>query len=123
MTCSLSLAAALSNDAVVADSFASAHYDGRNDALVVTMNYRGTNPNHTFSLQWGACKQAANAGDHSIDAQVLDSQWQDAALREYQKTSRFSLAGISCRPATLTLRTAPRFYYTLRIPRAARSQR
>jgi hypothetical protein len=32
-----------------ADNFANAYYDGRKNQLVVTINYRGTNPDHTFS--------------------------------------------------------------------------
>jgi hypothetical protein len=49
-------------------------------------------------------------------AEVLDSQWQDTETNNYRKTTRFSLASLDCRPAKLTLRTAPRFYYTLPIP-------
>jgi hypothetical protein len=54
---------------------------------------------------------------HGVAAQVLDSQWQDQALHPYQKTVRFSLADIPCRPAKVTLRTAPRFIYTVLIPK------
>ena len=99
-----------------ADSFSNAYYDARTDQLVVAMTYGGTNSNHTFSLQWGQC-QDLNAGKlHQVAAQVLDSQWQDHALRPYRKTVRFSLADIPCRPAKVTLRTAPRFIYTVLIP-------
>jgi hypothetical protein len=47
---------------------------------------------------------------------VLDSQWQDDARHEFKKTLRFGLAELQCRPAKVTLRTAPRFMYTLMIP-------
>ena len=81
------------------------------------MTYGGTNPNHTFSLQWGQC-QNVNGGElHEVAAEVLDSQWQDQALHPYKKTVRFSLADIPCRPAKVTLRTAPRFIYTVLIPK------
>jgi hypothetical protein len=53
---------------------------------------------------------------HAMAADVLDSQWQDEHFRPYEKTVRFSLAGIPCRPAKVTLRTAPRFIYTVLIP-------
>jgi hypothetical protein len=53
---------------------------------------------------------------HAVAADVLDSQWQDEDLRPYEKTVRFSLAGIPCRPAKVTLRTAPRFINTVLIP-------
>jgi hypothetical protein len=80
------------------------------------MAYRGTNPDHTFSLQWGPCQTPADAGEPEIVAEVLDSQWQDAARQSFKKTTRFSLADLPCRPVKLTLRTAPRFYVALRIP-------
>jgi hypothetical protein len=100
-----------------ADSFSKAYYDARTDQLVVSMTYGGTNPNHTFSLQWGQC-QNVNGGElHEVAAEVLDSQWQDQALHPYKKTVRFSLADIPCRPAKVTLRTAPRFIYTVLIPK------
>ncbi|MGA8707144.1 MAG: hypothetical protein WB646_09170 [Steroidobacteraceae bacterium] len=102
-----------------ADTFASVHYDARTDELVATMIYRGTNPHHAFTLQWGACRQPADShGPQEIAADVLDSQWNDSALQSYRQTVRFSLASLSCRPAKVTLRTAPRFLYTVFVPRA-----
>ncbi len=101
---------------VRADNFANVYYEPRKDQLVVTMFYRGTNPNHTFSLQWGSCKDGPDGSPREIEANVLDSQWQDAAEHDFRKTTRFSLAGLPCRPVTLTLRTAPRFYYVVQIP-------
>jgi hypothetical protein len=82
-----------------------------------TMVYRGTNPDHQFSLQWGDCRTLGDDGsNHQLVAQVLDKQWNDSAQQTFTKTSRFSLADLSCRPATVTLRTTPRFEYTLQIP-------
>jgi hypothetical protein len=98
------------------DTFSGVSYDAGHDELVVTMAYRGTNPDHTFSLKWGPCETSANAGESEIVAEVLDSQWQDAARQPFKKTTRFSLADLPCRPVKLTLRTAPRFYVTLQIP-------
>lgn len=112
-------AVAMSATAVRADTFAGAYYDARGDQIVVTMIYRGTNPNHLFSLKWGQCKEPADGGAREIVAEVLDNQWQDAAARDFRKTTRFSLGNVHCRPAKLTLRTAPRFYYTLQIPARA----
>ncbi len=110
---------ALLTTAVRADNFGNAYYDARGDQIVVTMTYRGTNPDHTFSLKWGQCKESADGSAREIVAEVLDSQWQDAAIQSFKKTTRFSLADLQCRPAKLTLRTAPRFYYTLQIPARA----
>ena len=102
-----------------ADTFSRVTYDRGKDQLVVTMRYRGTNPDHTFSLQWGHCKGMAGSQLHEIVVDVLDSQWQDEERDDFKKTTRFGLADLSCRPATLTLRTAPRYFYTLLIPAAA----
>lgn len=96
------------------DNFSNVHYDARDDQLVVTMLYRGTNPDHKFSIIWGACKSGKNGQE--IEADVLDDQWQDVAQRDFKKSMHFSLADLNCRPAKLTLRTAPRFYYTVQIP-------
>jgi hypothetical protein len=112
--CSLSAGALF--DVAHGDTFSGVSYDAGHDELVVTMAYRGTNPDHTFSLKWGPCQTLANAGEPEIVAEVLDSQWQDAARQPFKKTTRFSLADLPCRPVKLTLRTAPRFYVTLRIP-------
>ena len=103
--------------AVRADAFSGAYYDPRTDELVVTMIYQGTNPDHRFSVQWGKCQKLGMSGDvHQIAVEVLDSQWSDAASQNFTKTVRFSLAGLHCRPADVTLRTAPRFYYTVHVP-------
>jgi hypothetical protein len=100
-----------------ADTFSSASYDSNTDELVITMLYRGTNPDHRFSLQWGDCQTLGDDGSkHQIVAEVLDSQWNDDAQRTFTKTFRFKLAGLNCRPATVTLRTAPRYEITLQIP-------
>ena len=114
-----SLAVAMPATAVRADTFANAYYDAGKDQIVVTMSYRGTNPDHTFSLKWGRCKEPPDGSAREIVAEVLDSQWQDPETQDFRKTTRFSLDTLRCRPAKLTLRTAPRFYYTLQIPARA----
>jgi len=101
-----------------ADNFARVRYDRSTDRLIVTMAYGGTNPNHHFSLKWGECQ--ANQSGHlpGVTAEVLDDQFEDPAERDFTKTVRFGLAGMPCsRPASVTLRTAPRFFYTLTIPK------
>jgi hypothetical protein len=98
-----------------ADNFQKVTYDPATDELVIVVAYRGTNPDHQFSLKWGPCIDRGN-NQHEIVAELLDQQAQDAARKDYRKTVRMSLAGMDCRPAAVTLRTAPRFYYTLTIP-------
>jgi len=100
-----------------ADNFGRVRYDRRTDRLIVTMIYRGTNPNHTFSLKWGECQTDQSGGLPGVTAEVLDDQFNDAEQQDFQKTLRFSLKDLPCpRPASVTLRTAPRFFYTLTIP-------
>jgi hypothetical protein len=100
-----------------ADNFGRIRYDKQSDRLAVTMIYRGTNPNHTFSLKWGECQANQSGGLAGVTVEVLDDQFEDLAQQNYKKTVYFSLAGIPCpRPVALTLRTAPRFFHTLTIP-------
>ena len=100
-----------------ADSFGRVAYDPKADELILTMIYRGTNPDHDFSVQWGECK-ALPAGGNEVSGEVIDSQARDAARQDFRKTVHLSLAGLTCRPAKITLRSAPRFLAALRIPAA-----
>ncbi len=108
--------ASLVTHAVYADNFARVYYDKKTDQLVVTMTYSGTNPNHKFSLAWGQCVSDQSGNLPEVAVEVLDDQWQDESRSDFKNTTRFSLAGMPCRPASVTLRTAPRFIYTLVIP-------
>ena len=99
-----------------ADNFISVSYDAKTDELAVTLVYRGTNPNHTFRIDWGTCVDIGADAPPELAAQVLDRQWNDKAEREFTKTVRFGLKQIPCRPVNLTLRTAPRFYASIFIP-------
>ncbi len=103
---------------VRADTFAKVSYDPGQDELVVEMHYRGTNAQHHFSLQWGDCQPSTDGPVSAIDVEVLDDQWQDGEQADYSTTTRFSLAGFDCRPAQVTLHTAPRFYTTVFVPAA-----
>jgi hypothetical protein len=103
---------------VHADNFGEIYYDKKSDQLVVTMLFRGTNPNHKFSLKWGECQADQSGNLPGVTVEVLDDQFDDEEQQDFKKTMRFSLAGLPCRrPASVTLRTAPRFFYTLTIPR------
>jgi len=106
-----------------ADNFSRVYYDAATDELVVTMRYSGTNPDHKFSLQWGQCKPPQGTELPEVAVDVLDSQARDAARQDFKTTTRFDLSELPCRPARVTLRTAPRFYFTLVIPPAGPSRR
>jgi hypothetical protein len=113
----LAAAATLLLQTAHASNFGHVYYDKKTDRLVVTMLYRGTNPNHKFTLKWGDC-QANQSGDlPGATAEVLDDQFEDLAQQDFKKTMHFSLADMPCsRPASVTLRSAPRFFVTLTIP-------
>lgn len=109
--------------AAAAANFLDARYDQNEDDLVVTLAYRGTNPNHTFTIEWGACNQDGVAGSHEISARVLDSQWNDLARQSFTKTVRFDLRNLRCRPALVTLFTAAQFRISVRVPARADADR
>ena len=100
-----------------AATFSQAYYDSKTNEIVVTIIYGGTNPDHQFSVEWGECGSLGDDGSqHEIAARVLDSQWGDEEQQTFTKTVRFNFPSPNCRPATVTLHTAPRFEYTLQIP-------
>jgi hypothetical protein len=110
-------AAVLLVAAAHADNFTKVYFDAKANQLVVTMSYRGTNPDHNFTLKWGDCQPAQPGDLPNVTAEVLDDQWQDQAQDSYNRTMRFDLTDLPCnRPAVVTLRTAPRFFYSLTIP-------
>jgi hypothetical protein len=98
-----------------ADDFENVSYDPAADELVIVVDYSGTNPDHQFTLDWGDC-QTKDDNQKELFGDLIDQQSRDAARQDYRKTLRFSLADVDCRPATLTLRTAPRFLATVTIP-------
>lgn len=105
---------------VMAEDFGPVHYDPKSDQLIVTMIYDGTNPNHHFSIQWGRCRtlvdQLHEPAHKIIDVGVLDDQGNDAAMKSYTKIVRVPLAGLSCRPATVTLWAPPNSSTSIDIP-------
>jgi hypothetical protein len=101
--------------ATCADDFQTISYDAATDELVIVVNYSGTNPDHQFTMDWGAC-QTKDDNQRELFGELIDQQGRDAAHQELRKTVRISLAGVDCRPAKLTVRTAPRFLATVSIP-------
>ena len=101
--------------AAQAATFSSVSYNSTGNELVVVLNYGGTNPNHQFSVQWGTCRALGNQGNHQIVALLLDNQWDDDAQQQFTTTVHVSLASLNCRPAAVTLRSAPKYEYTIQI--------
>jgi hypothetical protein len=110
------LAGVLTASAAHAANFLAARYDPGTDELVVEFAYRGTNPDHQFTLQWDECRAADAEGSYEIAGRVFDSQWNDRALEPFTKTVRFDLRDLQCRPARATLFTAPNFRIGVVIP-------
>jgi hypothetical protein len=100
-----------------AEAFGDVAYDAKTDELVVTMLYSGTNPDHGFSLEWGKCTTHPD-GSTDVTAEVIDSQGRDAVSQEFRKTVRLSLAGLACRPATVTLHSWPSAFISVQVPAA-----
>ncbi len=104
----------------MAETFGPVRYDPKADQLIVTVIYDGTNPNHHFSTEWGRCRklvdQPSEPAHQTINLGILDDQGNDAANKSYTETVRVPLAGLSCRPATVTLWTPPDQYASLEIP-------
>jgi hypothetical protein len=92
-------------------------YESNTDELLLKVAYRGTHDKHTFSLAWDECHDYAFAGaKYQLMANLVDSEPNDKAEREFTQDLRFSLAGIECRPAKVTIRTAPGFNRTIVVP-------
>jgi hypothetical protein len=103
----------------IADNLGPIYYDRATNELVVTMLYGGTNPNHRFTLKWGACEFDESARRMPlVNADILDDQFDDAERQQYRIVRRFSLSGMPCpRPAIVTVSTAPGFSFDLVIPK------
>jgi hypothetical protein len=106
--------------AVGAEDFGPVRYDPQGDQLIVTVLYDGTNPNHHFSVHWGRCRkhveQVHEPPRKIIEVDIIDDQGNDAAVKSYTKTVKVPLAGLTCRPATVTLWTQPNSTTDIDIP-------
>ncbi len=98
-----------------ADNFRRAYYDPATDELVLVVVYTGAHRDHQFNLKWDPCK-TLDGGGREMAGELLDRQWDDVGRKSHTKTLRFSVADLNCRPAVLTVRTAPRFYVTVTVP-------
>jgi hypothetical protein len=96
------VAALLLAASAYAQTFLGAGYDPATDELVVDIAYRGTSPNHEFSLAWDQCQR--DARPYEIAARVIDDRPDDPAVRDFIVRRRFSLGDLQCRPANVTLR-------------------
>jgi len=103
----------------MAQTILDAYYSASQDALVVEIAYQGTNPNHEFSLVWDGCQQAGE-GRHVAVARLIDDQGNDVAKTDFRVRRRLSLAGLTCRPAEVTIRLGPVSNRTVSVPAAGK---
>ena len=92
-------------------------YDAENDQLVVIVAYRGSNPDHKFSVQWDECTRLDDERLQILGL-LVDSEPDDRALQEFTKELKVDLKSFSCRPAKVTIRTSAGFFMSVDIPAA-----
>ncbi|HEX6268091.1 MAG TPA: hypothetical protein VFZ81_14500 [Burkholderiales bacterium] len=91
-----------------------ARYNAARDEIVAEIAYRGTNPDHEFTIQWGACSEGSPA---RVVGRLIDAQGSDVARGNYRTTERIALGGIPCRPAIVTLRLGRTAHTDVFVPR------
>jgi hypothetical protein len=108
----LALLCALPALAIIVDGL---RYDAARDQLVMTIAYRGTNPDHRFSVQWDDCKRLDDERSQILGL-LIDSQPKDLARQEFKTPFKIDLRDFSCRPARVTIRTSAGFFMSVDIP-------
>jgi hypothetical protein len=91
-----------------------AHHDPASDQIVAQVAYRGTNPDHDFSVQWGEC---SDASPPRVVGRLIDAQGDDIAREDYRVQTRIGLENIPCRPAIVTLRLGRVSHLDMFVPR------
>ena len=102
-----------------AQTILDAYYSRGQDELVVEIAYQGTNPNHEFTIAWEGCQQQGEGRNVAV-GRLIDSQGNDLAKTDYRVRRRFQLAGLTCRPAEVTVRLGPVSNRTVAVPEARR---
>lgn len=91
-----------------------ASYNAARDEIEVEIAYRGTNPDHEFTVQWGECSRESPP---RTVGRLIDRQGRDAAREDYRASARISLEEIPCRPAIVTLRLGRTAHTNVFVPR------
>ena len=92
-------------------------YDEAKDQLVMTIGYRGTNPDHKFSVQWSECKRLGDTRSQILGL-LIDSQPDDQARQEFTQEFKVDLSTLTCRPSQVTIRTSAGFFMSVDVPEA-----
>ena len=112
----VALVAAVATGAALGADLRGARYDRATDTIVVEVAYQGTNPRHQFSVQWGRCE------GNTIAGRLVDSQWNDEAVKPYRLVDHVSIDGIPCRPARVVLRMGRTGQATVFVPAKAKGE-
>ena len=91
-----------------------ARYDPASDQISAEIAYRGTNPDHDFSVQWGQC---SDASPPRVVGRLIDAQGDDIAREDYRVGARIGLEDIPCRPTIVTLRLGRVSHLDVFVPR------
>jgi hypothetical protein len=92
-------------------------YDDKLDQLVIVIAYRGSHPDHRFTLNWDECRDYGfNDAEHQITAGLTDSDPDDRAEKEFRRTLKVPLSSLECRPAKVTVRTSANFFRSVIVP-------
>jgi len=109
------LAALLAAQPAHAERIVSAAYDPATDVLVVGIDYRGSHNDHSFAVEWGACREGT---PDETSGRLSDLKGQDEALHDYRIQARIGLDELPCRPVRATLRLGRTSHATVFIPQA-----
>jgi hypothetical protein len=90
-------------------------YDAPKDQLVMTIAYRGTNPDHQFRVQWDKCAKL-DEERMQILGLLIDDQPNDLARQEFTKPMRIDLRDFTCRPSKVTIKTSAGFFTSVDVP-------
>jgi len=90
------------------------NYDAQSDSLVIQIVYRGTHPDHQFSIEWAQCRQFDRGAQ--ILGLLVDSDPKDPAREDFSKVLTISLAQQACRPAQVTIKTDAGFWRSVDVP-------
>ncbi|MFC4308348.1 hypothetical protein ACFPN2_04580 [Steroidobacter flavus] len=110
-----SIAALLYLAPALAISVTKLTYDAPKDQLVMTIAYRGTNPDHQFRVQWDKCTRLDDERMQILGL-LIDDQPNDHARQDFTKPMRIDLRDFTCRPSKVTIRTSAGFFTSIDIP-------
>jgi hypothetical protein len=91
-----------------------AGYNAARDQIEVDIAYRGTHPDHEFTVQWGEC---SGESPPRLVGRLVDRHGGDAAREDYRTKERVALGAIPCRPAIVTLRLGRVAHAEVFVPR------